>query len=346
MTYTLDELASAIGATVIGDGNCKIFDVAAITHAQQGEISFLIDGKYKKYLNKTKASALLLDKQLAKNCPTNALVMSNPKLGLSKLLTLLRPQMILKSGIHVTAVIGKNCKIDSTVYIGPYVVVEDNVAIGSGTVVKAGTNIGFGSQIGEDCFLHSRVTIYSYTVVGNRNIFHSGVIIGGDGFGFMKDERHQWTKIPQVGRVVIGDDVEIGANTTIDRGAIEDTVISNGVKLDNLIMIGHNVCVGEHTVIAGCAGIAGSTTIGRYCMIGAGAGLNGHINICDYTVITGMGMIQKSITTPGVYSSGTGMQPNLEWRKSVVRFRQLNALTKRLNRLERSYNECNGNQRD
>lgn len=346
ITYTLNELANAIGAMVKGHGDCKIHNVASIVNAQPGEISFLADRKYQKYLTQTKASALLLDKKLAKNCPINALVMPDPKLGFIKLLALLRPEVRPNPGIHPTAVIGENCQIDPTVHVGAYAVIEDEVVIGSRTIIGAGTSIGRGSQLGADCCLYNRVTLYHHTIVGDRNILHSGVIIGADGFGLAQDEQRRWIKIPQVGRVVIGDDVEIGANTTIDRGALEDTVIGNGVKLDNLIMIGHNVRIGDHTAIAGCSGIAGSTTIGRYCMIGAGAGLNGHIDICDNVVITGMGMIQKSITKPGVYSSGTGMQPSREWHKSVIRFWQLDELAKRLKRLERLYDERDRNQRD
>lgn len=343
ITYTLDELASAIDATVKGDGACRVHDIASITHAQPGEISFLADRKYQKYLTQTKASALLLDKKLAKNCAINALVMSDPKLGFVKLLALFRPQVVVsKPGIHPTAVIGEDCQIDSTVHIGAYSVIEDAVVIGPRTIIGVGTVIGHASQLGSDCCLYSRVTLYHHTIVGDRNILHSGVVIGADGFGLTQDKQHRWVKIPQVGGVVIGDDVEIGANTTIDRGALENTVIGNGVKLDDLIMIGHNVRIGDHTAIAGCAGVAGSTTIGRHCMIGGGAGLNGHIDICDNVVITGMGMIQRSITKPGVYSSGTGMQPSREWHKSVIRFWQLGELAKRLTRLERLYDERDG----
>ena len=337
-TYTLNELAAAVGATVQGDGGCKIHNIASIARAKEGEVSFLIDRKYQKYLTRTKASAILLDKKLATSCPVNvhALIMKNPRLGFIKLLALFRPQSLPSKGIHSTAVVGKNCRIHHTVSIGPYVVIGMNVAIGARTVIGAGTSIGSNSQVGADCCLYSKVTLYHETILGDRNIIHSGVVIGADGFGLMQDkERRQWIDIPQVGRVVVGDDVEIGANTTIDRGALDDTIIGNDVKIDNLVMVGHNVQIGDHTAIAGCAGIAGSTTVGRHCMIGASAGLNGHITVCDDVVITGMAMIQKSITKPGIYSSGTGMQTNWEWRRSAARFRQLDALAKRLKRLER-----------
>lgn len=334
-TYSLNELAAAIDATVNGDGDCKIHNIATITHAGPGEVSFVTDYKYQKYLTQTKASAILLDKKMASFCSVNALVMPNPKLGFIKLLALLRPQFVPPAGVHPSAVVSENCQIDSSAHVGAQAVIEDDVVIGSRTLIGAGTIIARGSRIGADCCLYSRVTLYHHTILGSRDIIHSGAVIGSDGFGLTKGEKGEWVKIPQVGRVVIGDDVEIGANTTIDRGALNDTVIGNGVKLDNLVMIAHNVRIGEHTVIAGCAGVAGSTIIGRHCMIGASAGLNGHIEICDNVIITGMGMIQKSITEPGVYSSGTGMQTNREWRKSVIRFWQFDEIAKRLKRLEK-----------
>ena len=335
LTYSLTELATAIGATVQGDGDCKIHNVAAIAHAKPGEISFVTDRRYLKYLTQTKASAILLDEKLASCCPINALLMSNPKLGFAKLLTLLRPQSVPTCGIHPTAVVEESCQIDPSTHIGAQVVIGEDVVIGPRTLIGAGASIGRGSQIGSDCCLHSRVTLYSQTRIGDRSIIHSGAVIGADGFGLIQDEKGEWVKIPQVGRVIIGDDVEIGANATIDRGALDDTVIGNGVKIDDLVMIAHNVRIGDHTVIAACAGVAGSTTVGRHCMIGGSAGLNGHIEICDNVIITGMGMIQKSISKPGIYSSGTGMQTNREWRKSVIRFWKLDELAKRLKRLEK-----------
>ncbi len=338
--YTLSQLATAIGASVRGDGECKIHDIASIVHAKSGEISFLSDPHYRKYLTETKASAVLVDKKLAEACAVNALIMPNPRLGFIKLLELLRPQQPLgPTGIHATAVVDPSARVDETARIGPYAVIEAGVTIGPRTVIAAGVTVGAGTQIGADCCLYSRVTVYHHVIIGDRAILHSGAVIGADGFGLAPDEKKHWIKVPQVGRVVIGNDVEIGANTTIDRGSLDDTIIGNGVKIDNLVMIGHNVEIGDHTAIAGCAGIAGSTKIGRHCMIGASAGINGHIEICDYVIITGMGMIQKSITEPGIFSSGTGMQSNREWRKSVIHFWQLDEMAKRLRRLERIYDD-------
>lgn len=339
--YTLSQLAQTIGASVQGDADCVIHDIASITHAQTGDISFVADVKYRKYLADTQASAVLLDKKLAKHCPINALVMQHPKLGFIKLLQLLRPQKMPPTGIHPTAVLGARCQIDPSVSVGPHVVIGDDVVIGARSVIGPGSTLGDGAMVGEDCYLYSKVSLYHEIVIGDRVILHSGVVIGADGFGLAQDQG-RWVKIPQIGRVVVGHDVEVGANTTIDRGAVDDTIIGNGVKIDNLVMIGHNVQIGDHTAIAGCAGIAGSAVIGKHCLIGASAGINGHITICDYAIITGFAMIQKSITKPGAYSSGTGMQTNREWHKSVIRFWQLDEMYKRLKRLERVNDERDG----
>lgn len=341
-TYTLAQLAATIGAEVHGDAECTINGVASITRAKPGDICFLIDSHYRSYLSNTKASAVLLPKKFIADCPTNALVMAEPRLGFAKLLELLVPQPRRQAGVHATAVIGESCRIDSSAVIRAYAVIGDNATIGPRTVVEAGVAVGDGACIGADCHLYPHVTIYHQVVMGDRVIIHSGAVIGADGFGLVQDEQKRWLKIPQIGRVVIGHDVEIGANSAIDRGALDDTIIGNGVKIDNQVMIGHNCQIGDHTVIAGCAGIAGSTKVGRHCMIGASAGINGHIEICDGVMVTGFGMIQKSITKPGIYSSGTGMQTNREWHKSVIRFWQLDEIAKRLKRLERLHDDNNG----
>lgn len=342
-TYTLSELAEALGAELQGDKNCRISNIATLKHAKPGDITYLTDIKYRKYMSETEASAILIEPQLAESCSLNALVLKNPQKGLIRLLQLLRPERPAVPGIHPTAIIGRECVLEESVTVGPYVVIGDHVKISRQTVIEAGVTIDEGTCIGEHCHLYPRVTLYHNLQVGNRVIIHSGAVIGADGFGLAQDTTKAWLKIPQVGRVILGDDVEIGANTTIDRGMLDDTVIGNGVKIDNLVMVGHNVHIGDHTAIAGCAGIAGSTRIGRYCMIGASAGINGHIEICDHVLITGMGMIEKSITEPGIYSSGTGMQTNREWHKSVIRFRQLDDMARRLRKLEKAQDELHGN---
>ena len=342
-TYTLAQLANSIGAELHGDAECKINGIAAITQAKAGDICFLNDSHYHSHLAHTKASAVLLPKKFMADCPTNALVMANPRLGFAKLLEILMPPPQVQAGIHPTAVVGENCSVDASATIGAYAVIGHNVTIGPRTVITASVVVGDGASVGADCYLHPHVTLYHQVTLGERVIIHSGAVIGADGFGLAQDEQQRWVKIPQIGSVVIGDDVEIGANSAIDRGALDDTLIGNGVKIDNQVMIGHNCQIGDHTAIAGCAGIAGSTKVGRHCMIGASAGLNGHIEICDGVMITGFGMIQKSITKPGIYSSGTGMQTNRDWHKSVIRFWQLDDIAKRLKRLERLHD---GNNRE
>lgn len=343
-TYTLAELAKAIDADLRGDANCQIHGIASISNAQSGEIAFLTSPRYRKYLPITRASAVLLPEEFAEHCKVNTLISPNPELGVVKLLELLIPKAATSAaGIHPTAVIGKDCQIDPTVTIGPHVVIGDKVIIGAGSKIDAATIIGERSTIGKNCRFYGHVTVYHDSVISDRVFIHSGAVIGADGFGLAQDEKKHWVKIPQVGRVVIGNDVEIGANTTIDRGALEDTLIGNGVKMDNQIMVGHNVHVGDHTVIAGCAGIAGSARIGRHCVIGPAACLKGHIEIADNTVVTGMAMVHKSLRKPGVYSSGTGIQLNHEWHKSAVYFWQLEEFAKRLKRLERLHDEQNGN---
>lgn len=341
-TYTLVELANTIGAKLHGDAECKINGAASITHAKSGDICFLANPRYRPYLLNTKASAVLLSERFIQDCSTNALVMENPRLGFAKLLQILMPKGQPVAGIHPTAVIGSNCQIDPNAGIGPHVFIGDNVMIGSHTTINAGTVIGDGCNIGADCHLYPNVTLYHEIVMGDRVIIHSGAVIGADGFGFARDAQKSWVKIPQIGRVVIGNDVEIGANSTIDRGALDDTIVGDGVKIDDQVMIAHNCQLGDHTAIAGNAGIAGSTKVGCYCMIGGLAGLADHIEICDHVMITAFGMIQKSITEPGIYSSGTGMQTNHDWRKSVVRFWQLDEIAKRLKRLERLHDDKNG----
>ncbi|OGO93472.1 MAG: UDP-3-O-(3-hydroxymyristoyl)glucosamine N-acyltransferase [Coxiella sp. RIFCSPHIGHO2_12_FULL_44_14] len=341
-TYTLSELAKVIGAEVRGDEHCPIHGVAPLATAGPGEIGFLTQLKYRHALASTQASAVLLSKKFESECPVNALIMPRPELGLVKLLEMLTPTQLPAAGIHPSVISGRDCCIDPSASIGAYVVLGDRVIIGPRTVVAAGTIVGAGTHLGADCYLYSRVTLYHDITVGNRVIIHSGAVVGADGFGLACNSDNHWVKIPQIGGVVIGDDVEIGANTTIDRGALEDTVIGNGVKLDNQIMVGHNVQIGDHTAIAGCVGIAGSAKIGRYCMIGAAACINGHIEIGDHVTVTGTAMVQKSITEPGIYSSGTGIQTNQAWHKSVIRFWQLDEWAKRLKRIERRLHEQNG----
>ncbi len=337
-TYTLAEIAKHINAECRGDADCLISGISSLDNAQTGQIAFLEKSSYKKYLPDTKASAVILTADNAALCKVNALITQNPYLGFAKTAELFEKPPTFTPGIHPTAIIGQNCKIDPMASIGPYCVIEENVEILANTIIGAHSFIASRIKIGTNCRLHPRVTLYADVTIGAHVIIHSGAVIGSDGFGNAQD-RGQWHKVPHLGGVVIGNNVEIGANTTIDRGALDNTTIGNGVKLDNLIQVGHNVKIGDHTAIAGNVGIAGSAVIGKYCMIGGHSGINGHIEITDRVLITGMTQVMKSINTPGIYSSGTGMMKNAEWHRSVVRFRHLDELAMRIQRLEKLLNE-------
>lgn len=332
---TLAELAEHIGAQLEGDPTCVISSPAPLDKAGLGQISFLHDPKYKKFLPDTQASAVILNPKDKVKTNANLLLLENPPLGyakaLEKLVSLPRP----KPGIHPTAVVGEHCKISQTATIGPYVVIGDHVEIGENTVIDAHCAIGDHATLGENVRLYPNVTLYHTISIGDRTIIHGGAVIGADGFGQVND-KGKWIKIPQLGNVVIGNDVEIGANTTIDRGALEDTIISDGVKLDNLIQIAHNVHIGAHTLMAGCSAVAGSTHIGKHCTIGGGVVIGGHIHIADQVMLTGTTVIHASISDPGVYSSGVPSQPNQAWRRNAVRFLQLDDMARRLRKLEKN----------
>lgn len=334
--YTLDVISQQINAQLQGDPQCQIDRAEPLATAQTGAITFLASSQYQSFLITTQASAVILRVDDAVKCPTNALIVANPELAFTQLLNFLYPKPPAIPGIHASAVIGQNCQIDPSATIGPHTVIEDGARIGAHTVLGPGSVVGADSRIGAHCQIYSRVTIYHGVTIGDRVIIHSGAVIGADGFGLAHDGQ-QWVKIPQVGGVVIFDDVEIGANTTVDRGALENTVIGKGVKVDNLVQIAHNVKIGAHTAIAGCVGIAGSTEIGRHCMIGGGASINGHIKLADGVILTGTAAVGQSISEPGVYSSGVGVQKNSVWRRNMLRFYQLDDIAKRLRRLEQKH---------
>lgn len=336
--YTLSELAEVLGAKLQGDAACVITGMATLQNAQAGQITFLDNVKYRSYLADTKASAVIVSSAYAAECPTNALVLGNPYLGYAKAAKLFEQLPSAKSGIHATAVMGENCQIHPLASIGAHCVIGDNVIIDAHAIIGAHCVINDSCKIGEGSRLWPKVTLYHNVTIGQRCIIHSGAVLGSDGFGFAPNEKGQWQKIPQLGGVVIGDDVEIGANTTVDRGAIESTMIKNGVKIDNQVQIAHNVIIGEHTIIAGCVGIAGSTKIGKHCMFGGGSGVAGHLTICDGVIITGSSTVGRSINTPGVYSSFIDAQPHTHWTKNMMRVYQLDDITRKLRKVEKSIN--------
>lgn len=334
VVFTLGQLAERLGATLRGRADRQISGLATLQEAQCEQLSFLANPQYRKFLGQTQAGALLLTPADAEGYAGDALLVANPYLAYAELSHLFdrKPQAV--AGVHPTAVVAADAQVHASASIGPYAVIESGAQIAAGVSIGAHCVVGARSVVGEDGWLAPRVTLYHDVQIGKRVVIQSGAVLGGEGFGFA-NEKGVWQKIAQIGGVTIGDDVEIGANTTIDRGALADTQIGNGVKLDNQIMIAHNVQIGDHTAMAGCAGISGSTKIGKHCMIAGGVGMVGHIEVCDNVFVTGMTMVTRSITEPGSYSSGTAMQPAGEWRKSAARIRQLDEMARRLQQLEK-----------
>lgn len=345
LNLTLREIAKRVGGEVHGDENCVITGIATLQNAAPGKISFLANSRYRKHLRTTKASAVILSRSELADCPVAALVADDPYLTYARVATLFHPPAPGKQGIHPTAWVADSSTIHETAWVGPHCVIEAGVVLGPGVQIGPGCVIGEGVTIGEDSRLVANVTVCSGTRIGRRALIHPGAVIGSDGFGLANDHG-VWVKIPQIGGVRIGDDVEIGANTTIDRGALEDTVIEDGVKLDNLIQIGHNVQIGAHSAIAGCAGISGSAKIGRRCMIAGAVGIAGHLEIADDVYVTAMSRVSKSLTEPGVYSSGTPIQPNHLWHRNSVRFKQLDDMAQRLKALEKIVEQLRGKDDD
>ncbi|TDX27829.1 UDP-3-O-[3-hydroxymyristoyl] glucosamine N-acyltransferase [Modicisalibacter xianhensis] len=334
-TCSLAELAQRLGATLVGDGERRVTGLATLSDAGPQDISFLANKAYLKYLTETRAAAVLIHPAHAADCPTARLELDNPYLGYAQLSRLFDPfNAQVTAGIHESAWVAEGVSIGRNVSVGPQAVIEAGVTLGDDVVIGAGSVVGCDTTIGSGSLLHANVTVYHGVIVGERAILHSGCVIGADGFGFAHDGQ-AWHKIAQLGGVVLGDDVEVGSCSSIDRGALGDTVIGNDVKIDSQVQIAHNVQIGDHTALAGCVGIAGSTRVGRHCMLGGGVGLAGHLTIGDGVQVTGMSLVTNSITEPGVYSSGTGAMNNALWRKNAVRFKQLDDIAKRLARLER-----------
>jgi UDP-3-O-[3-hydroxymyristoyl] glucosamine N-acyltransferase len=333
-TITLGQLAEFLGATLRGPEDKQITGLATLQEAGPGQVSFLANPQYRKFLATTHAAAVLLKPADAEGYAGDALLIADPYLAYARISHLFDPKPKAAPGIHPTAVIADDAVVDAAASVGAYAVIESGAQIAASVTIGAHCFIGARSVIGEGGWLAPRVTLYHDVRIGQRVVIQSGAVLGGEGFGFA-NQKGVWQKIAQIGGVTIGDDVEIGVNTAIDRGAMDDTRIGNGVKLDNQIQIAHNVQVGDHTAMAACVGISGSAKIGKHCMLAGGVGLVGHIEICDGVFITGMTMVTRSITEPGSYSSGTAMQPAAEWRKSAARIRQLDDMARRLQQLEK-----------
>lgn len=338
MSLTLGELAERVGGRIAGDDRVLITGVATLQNAHPTAIAFLSNRSYRKFLATTQAAAVILQSEDLDDCPVPALVISEPYVAYARIAALLNPAPAFEPGIHPAAQVSDNATVAADAWVGPQCVVEDGCEIGPGSFIGPGCVVGRGTRIGAGSRLVANVTVCHGCAIGDRALVHPGVVIGSDGFGIANDQG-RWIKVPQLGGVRIGDDVEIGANTTVDRGALEDTVLEDGVKLDNQIQVAHNVHIGAHTAIAGCVGIAGSTRIGRHCAIGGGAGILGHLEIVDNVQITAMSLVTKSIREPGVYSSGTPLQPNELWHKNFARFRQLDDMARRLRALEKQIHQ-------
>lgn len=338
ISISLANLASQIGASLedCPAEDLLIVGIAPLTRANKQEISFFSNRKFQKELMKTQAAAVIIASQNRHICQVPKLVMDNPYLGYAQAATLFNPPFPHSPGIHPSAWVSSEAFLDSTVSIGPQAVIEAGARLGRHVVVGPGCVVGRDVEIDSDCQLSANVTLCTGVRLGQRVLIHPGAVIGSDGFGNANDAG-KWVKIPQIGGVLIGDDVEIGANTSIDKGALEDTIISQGVRLDNQIQIAHNVQIGEHTAIAGCVGIAGSACIGSYCMIGGGVGIAGHVEIVDHVVITGGSIVFQSIRKPGIYSSGTALDLNQHWRRNYHRFKQLDEMARRLQTLEQTF---------
>ena len=333
--YTLAHLAELLDAKLIGDGQCEITGLATLQNAEPGQLSFLSNPSYVGQLKNSKASAILIDKKYLDNCPGSKLVTGIPYVSFAKATMLFDNSPIPPTGVHESASVDPSVVLGKNVSISAKAVIAANVSLGDDVVIGAGCYVGENVSLGKACKLHSNVTLYHGVALGKNVKIHSGSVVGADGFGFAFDGNKS-IKIYQLGGVKIGDDVEIGAGSTIDRGALEDTEIGNGVKIDNQVQIGHNCKIGEHTIICGCAGIAGSVTIGKYCILGGGSGVVGHISIADRVQVSAMSLLSQSISEPGMYSTGTIQAKTSQWKRNAIRFQQLDSIAKKLKEIESS----------
>lgn len=343
MVMQLGELARMVGAELRGDAEVVITGVGTLQNAKPGQLSFLSNPSYNRYLKTTQASAVFVAPEQAEACPVTALVSDNPYLSYARAAALLFPAPAIDPGIHESAVVAETAVVDATAHVGACAVIGDGAIIDAAVIIGPGCVVEAGCQVGEQSRLVARVTLCRDTIVGRRCLIHPGAVLGADGFGLANDEG-RWEKVPQLGRVRVGDNVEIGANTTIDRGALEDTVLHDGVKLDNLIQIAHNVEIGEHTAMAGCSAVAGSTKIGSHCTVGGLAGVVGHLTIGDNVHFSAATLVTRSFEKPGYYSGGLPAMSNGEWRKLVARLRRLEEMQRELKTLKQKIGVLEGKQ--
>lgn len=333
MVRQLGEIVARFGGELRGDGGLSISGLATLECAGPGQLSFLANPKYRAQLAATQAGAVILAADVAAQCPVAAIITPHPYLYFARVSQWLADGPSQPPGIHPSAVV--ESFVPPSARIGPQVWIGPGAEIGENTIIGAQCRIGAGVRIGADCLLHPGVTIYHGCAVGQRAIIHTGAVIGADGFGFAREKSGEWVKIAQTGRVLIGDDVEIGANTTIDRGALEDTVIEDGVKLDNQIQIGHNVRIGAHAALAGCVGVAGSAKIGARCTVGGAAVILGHLTLADDVNVSAGTLVAKSIMTAGTYTGTVPFMAHEDWQKNFARLRHLDATADKIRALEK-----------
>ena len=340
-SYTLGDIAGRFGGELLGDPAVRVSQVASLEAARASDISFISQSRYLAHIANTRAGALILGKDGRDTTDIARIVCGNPYAYFAKVSALLNPTPPPVPGVHKFAVVDKSARIDKTACIGAGTVVGKRAIIGKRVHVGPGCFVGEGTRIDEDTLLHANVSVYHECRIGARCIVHAGAVIGSDGFGNALEDG-VWRKIPQIGSVTIGDDVEIGANTTIDRGALDNTEIGDGVKLDNQIQIAHNVKIGAHTAIAACVGIAGSATIGRHCALGGAAMIYGHITIADNVNISAGTLVMKSLDQPGTYTGVYPFSTHQRWLKNAAQLRSLDELAARVRELERKLGKEKG----
>jgi UDP-3-O-[3-hydroxymyristoyl] glucosamine N-acyltransferase len=317
MAITLGELAVRFGLELAGDPGEAIDGVAPLGAAGPGKLAFCTGPKYRKQLAATRATAVVLPRELAADCPVAALISENPYASFARIAVGLHPPAPVKAGVAAGAQIAESATVAGSAWIGPCAFIGAGVVIGERCSIGPNCVVEDGARLGDDCRLQAGVTICHDVSVGARCVFKPGAVVGSDGFGFAPDV-DGYVKVPQLGSVRLGNDVDVGANTTIDRGTMEDTVIGDGVKLDNQVQVGHNCRIGAHTVVAGCVGISGSSIIGSRCMIGGAVGIVGHLEIGDGVIVTGFSMVTQSLPGPGIYSSGLPAIEAAKWRRTVA----------------------------
>jgi len=329
LSFTAAQLAARFGLGLQGDAQTAVATVSTLALARGDQLAFLANPRYRAQLAETAAGIVVMRADDAAGYTGTALLAGDPYSAFARISALFELRLAIEPGIHAAAIIDASATVDPGAQVAPFVSIGARSTIAAGAVLGVGCTIGEDCVVGEDCELGANVTLVKRVRLGRRVLIHPGAVLGADGFGLAMDGG-RWLKVPQLGGVVVGDDCEIGANTTIDRGAIEDTVLEEDVRLDNQIQIGHNAFIGAHTAMAGCSAVAGSAHIGRYCLIGGGAGVLGHLELCDRVIVTAMTLVTHSIHEPGEYSSGTPLMDNRSWRKSAARFKQLDALARRL----------------